>query len=68
MLTSGVAVTLEALRVGIHLSEAAAAGSKLTPADQQAAENALHIPVVAQVIWASCSSLPFHCVATINVA
>lgn len=49
LVTSGVAVTLEALRVGIHLSEAAASGCKLSPADQQAAENVLHIPAVAQV-------------------
>jgi hypothetical protein len=50
LLTSGVAVTLEALKVGIHLSEAAASGSKLGAAEQQSAENVLHIPAVAQVI------------------
>jgi hypothetical protein len=43
-------VTLEALKVGIHLSEAAASGSKLGAAEQQSAENVLHIPAVAQVI------------------
>ena len=46
---SEVAHTVEALEAGQLLSEAAGSGSRLSPTDQAAAENALSTPVVAQV-------------------
>lgn len=41
--------TANALLAGTRLTEAAASGTRLTPADQPAAEEVLRMPVVAQV-------------------
>ena len=46
---SEVAGTAEALEAGQRLSEAAAAGSRLSTVDQAAAEDILSVPIVAQV-------------------
>ena len=46
---SEVTRTSQALQAGTRLTEAAASGNKLGPADQLTAERVLDIPVVAQV-------------------
>ena len=46
---SEITRTSQALQAGTHLTEAAASGSKLGPADQSTAERVLDTPVVAQV-------------------
>lgn len=46
---SQVGDTVEALEVGARLSEAAASGSRLAPAEQIAADKVLNTPIIAQV-------------------
>ena len=57
-----VAATTEALEASQRLSEAAASGSRLGPADQAVAEDILSIPVVAQVNGIS-SRIPINFLA-----